>query len=204
LYTNGTPDRFIGDIDVVVDNDEKNQHPHQKLQQAKRGRVIGILLMDHGSRNQASNERLHELAALYQKEQQQQSSSNYLVNSNSNSDDDDDVTVIVQAAHMEIATPSVPQGLQQLLAQNVDLIICHPFFLSPAGRHAGRHVAEDIPRIIEQAIQDLNMDVNKIPIVTTAALGAQTHVMLNAIHSSIQQATSNKRLPSVFNIENVV
>jgi sirohydrochlorin ferrochelatase len=140
--------------------------------------VIGILLMDHGSRNVASNQRLHELAAFYQ------ASNLFAANSNDSNTNDD--VIIVQAAHMEIATPSITQGLEQLLQRNVDAIICHPFFLSPAGRH----VSEDIPRLIEQAVQELNIDVNQISVVTTQALGAQTQVMLNAIHSSITQTTT--------------
>lgn len=60
---------------------------------------VGILLMDHGSRNQASNDRLHELAQRYQK----------IVGSN----------VVVRAAHMELASPSIPEGLETLLSSNV-------------------------------------------------------------------------------------
>jgi sirohydrochlorin ferrochelatase len=170
VYTNGTPDKLIGDI---MDVDDTNVHHHNPPAQ-QTGRVIGILLMDHGSRNQASNQRLHDLAALYQE-------SSFFANT-----DSDDVTVVVQAAHMEIASPSVPQGIEMLLQRGVETIICHPFFLAPAGRH----VSEDIPRIIQQAVQDLKINVDKIPVVTTDALGAQTHVMLRAIHSSIQKSTS--------------
>ncbi len=93
MYPKGTPSNVIGDestsfVDSVVPS--TNQFPPRR---------IGILLMDHGSRNKESNERLHELARLYQKSV--------------------DAHVIVQAAHMEIATPSIPEGLASLAKAGV-------------------------------------------------------------------------------------
>lgn len=61
---------------------------------------VGILLMDHGSRNEASNQRLEHLAELYKLTMQ-------------------DDNVVVLAAHMEIAKPTIPDGLQALLDQGV-------------------------------------------------------------------------------------
>jgi sirohydrochlorin ferrochelatase len=58
---------------------------------------VGILLIDHGSKKQASNDRLDE--RIYQQN----------VDSN----------VIVKAAHMEIAEPSIPDGLASLLKEGV-------------------------------------------------------------------------------------
>jgi len=126
-------------------------------------RVVGVLLIDHGSRNKASNERLEELARLYQ---------DY-----SKSDNGD--VVLVEAAHMEIASPSIPNGLTSLLDQGVDEIVCHPYFLSAGGRH----VSEDIPEIIDSAISSLNITV---PIVTTEPVGSSTDVMLGAIQSLVK------------------
>ena len=83
-YPNGTPDKWVGDTTP--------QEPPQP-------KVTGILLMDHGSRNQASNDRLHELADIYQ-----QSVGG---------------PIVVKAAHMEIAKPSIPDGLQALLDAGV-------------------------------------------------------------------------------------
>jgi hypothetical protein len=147
-YPNGTPDR-------VVDLSAPNHHK------------IGILLMDHGSRNSHSNQRLQDLAQLYQS---RLSSS-----------------CIVRAAHMEIAEPSIPQVLRQfVLEDQVDQIICHPYFLSP-----GRHVTQDIPQIVQQAIIELSQEVNELPpIVTTDPVGAQTDVMIAAIHNLVQQSVT--------------
>lgn len=81
-YPNGTPDQVIGDVSVP-----------------KTKKVTGVLLMDHGSKNQASNDRLQELAQIYQ-----QSVGG---------------PIVVKAAHMEIASPSIPEGLQSLLDEGV-------------------------------------------------------------------------------------
>ena len=136
---------------------------------SKPKKKIGILLMDHGSRNPASNARLERLAELYQ----------LTLDGNDDSTQPKDCEMIVAAAHMEIAQPSIPEGLQTLLEAGVDEIVCHPYFLSP-----GRHVQEDIPEIVTQAIQDLSID---IPIVTTDPVGSNTDVMIGAIHSLVQQ-----------------
>ena len=139
MYPNGTPNRLVGD---------------------KKKRV-GVLLMDHGSRNQGSNDRLHELARIYQE-----------------SVDGDQF--VVAAAHMELASPSIPEGLQTLMERGVDEIICHPYFLSAQGRH----VSEDIPEIINGAIEALGIE---IPIVTTPPVGSQTDIMIGAVQSLVLQ-----------------
>ena len=69
----------------------------------KRKSRIGILLMDHGSRNPASNARLEQLATLYQMTMS----------------DNDETDFVVEAAHMEIATPSIADGLETLLQAGV-------------------------------------------------------------------------------------
>ena len=69
-------------------------------------RKVGVLLMDHGSRNSASNARLEKMAELYQ------------LTSNYDRTDDDDA-IVVEAAHMEIASPSIVEGLKNLLDQGV-------------------------------------------------------------------------------------
>jgi len=143
---------------------------------------IGVLLMDHGSRKEASNARLQTMAKLYQMT---------FNNDGIEDEHDDDVNmatpdIIVRAAHMEIATPSIAEGLKSLKDEGVDEIICHPFFLSADGRH----MKEDIPQIIEEAIEDLwgnNAGATAIPIVTTAPVGSNTQLMLGAIHSLVRE-----------------
>lgn len=75
---------------------------------------VGILLMDHGSRNAASNSRLKQLAELYQMTMEGEN-------------------IVVQAAHMEIASPSIPEGLEQLLQAGVGKsIFTKNYFRVPA------------------------------------------------------------------------
>lgn len=136
----------------------------KKEQQTK----VGIILMDHGSRNKASNQRLHDLASLYQETM-------FRSASESNA-------VIVEAAHMEIAGPSIPEVLKALVEEGVDEIICHPYFLSP-----GRHVVEDIPEIVEGAIRDMDI---QIPVITTNPVGSSTDLMINAIHALVEKSST--------------
>lgn len=130
---------------------------------------IGVLLMDHGSRNPDSNARLERLAELYQ----------LTLHQDDTQQPNNGCEMVVAAAHMEIARPSIPEGLQTLLEAGVEEIVCHPYFLSP-----GRHVQEDIPQIVAQAMEDLSID---IPIVTTDPVGSNTQVMIGAIHSLVQE-----------------
>ena len=136
---------------------------------------VGILLMDHGSRNEASNKRLQAMAQLYQLNLDTMTMD---VNDNGGSDSSSsDTVMIVRAAHMEIAKPSIPDGLKTLVEAGVDEIVCHPYFLSP-----GRHVVEDIPEIIESAVRDMQIG---IPVRTTDPVGSNTQMMLGLIHSSV-------------------
>jgi hypothetical protein len=149
LYANGVPSVIIGDPEAAT-----------AVQEVKK---VGVLLMDHGSKNPAANQRLLDLARIYQ-------------------DNNGSSRLVVRAAHMEIASPSIPEGLQSLLDAGVDEIVCHPYFLSP-----GRHVVEDIPEILKNAIETLKID---IPITTTDPVGSNTEVMIGAIHSLVQKSST--------------
>jgi sirohydrochlorin ferrochelatase len=95
---------------------------------------------------------------------------------------------------MEIATPSIPQGLEWLVSQQVDEIICHPYFLSP-----GRHVTQDIPQIVQQAIQDLQIDPMSIPVRTTEPVGSNTLLMMGAIHALVKEHSQVLRQQPTYN-----
>lgn len=152
-YAKGVPDVIVGDENTAYISDDHTAN-----------KILGVLLIDHGSRNEASNFRLHELAQLYQKSAKIPATS-----------------VIVKAAHMEIATPSIQDGIDILVQAGVDEIICHPYFLSP-----GRHVKEDIPRIVAAAIETLSVE---IPVRTTEPLGSVTDIMIGVIHSLVQETS---------------
>jgi len=53
---------------------------------------------------------------------------------------------IVCYAHMELAEPTIQQGLDTCVAAGATEVIVHPYFLSP-----GRHSVSDIPRMVAEA-----------------------------------------------------
>jgi sirohydrochlorin ferrochelatase len=53
---------------------------------------------------------------------------------------------LVEAAHMELAEPSIATAYQRCVDQGASNIVCHPYFLS-----RGRHVQEDIPALMLEA-----------------------------------------------------
>jgi sirohydrochlorin ferrochelatase len=52
----------------------------------------------------------------------------------------------VRCAFLELAEPSIPQGIAQCIAQGAIEVVVLPYFLS-----AGRHVATDIPAEVAKA-----------------------------------------------------
>jgi sirohydrochlorin ferrochelatase len=85
----------------------------------------GIILIDHGSRRAQSNARVLEIA--------------------------DGIALrcpdsVVEAAHMELAEPSLATAFERAVSRGATDIVVHPYFLSP-----GRHVIEDIPRLCREA-----------------------------------------------------
>ena len=167
------------DLEIVEDESSHTSSSINAISSNSNGKKkkVGVLLMDHGSRKEKSNARLQAMAKLYQ----------LTLESNEDENNEDTATeIIVRAAHMEIAAPSIPDKLKELKDLGVDEIICHPFFLSADGRH----VKEDIPQIIGDAIEDLwgeKSGAKKIPIVTTAPVGSNTQLMLGAIHSLVRE-----------------
>ena len=53
---------------------------------------------------------------------------------------------IVHYAHMELATPTLPEGIDACVADGATDVIVLPYMLSP-----GRHATEDIPRMAAEA-----------------------------------------------------
>tara|TARA_B100001079_G_C16364639_1_gene494546 strand:- start:178 stop:561 length:384 start_codon:yes stop_codon:yes gene_type:complete len=80
-----------------------------------------LLLVAHGSRRAQSND---EVRALTER-----------VRMSSSSEFTD-----IECAFLELSPPTIPDGLEQLIARGADHITVLPYFLA-----AGRHVAEDIP-----------------------------------------------------------
>ena len=80
-----------------------------------------LLIIAHGSRRQASNDEVRSLTSRIASESGAQFD-------------------IVQCAFLELAEPSIAEGIQQCVDKGATEIIVQPYFLS-----AGRHVSEDIP-----------------------------------------------------------
>ncbi|CAM9374286.1 unnamed protein product [Chrysoparadoxa australica] len=89
--------------------------------------AVGVIIVDHGSKRQAANDMISEVAKRYKAFSG---------------------AGVVEAAHMELAEPSIKQAFQACVDQGATTVICHPFFLSP-----GRHVTTDIPALMSEAAE---------------------------------------------------
>lgn len=84
-----------------------------------------LVLVAHGSRRASSNDEVRALAArLSDKERHNYSS--------------------VTAAFLELAEPSIPDGIRKAINNGAKEVVVLPYFLS-----AGRHVVEDIPAEVD-------------------------------------------------------
>lgn len=88
-----------------------------------------LLLVAHGSRREGSNHEIRELT-------------NRLRAGNRDFD-------AVDCAFLELAEPSIPDGIRCLIRQGAREIVVLPYFLS-----AGRHVVEDIPGDIATVVAE--------------------------------------------------
>ena len=84
-----------------------------------------LLLIAHGSNRTFSNDEIRALADRLRHKVQ-------------------DHFDYIDCVFLELAEPSIPDGIQQCAAKGIDEIILLPYFLS-----AGKHIAEDIPGIVE-------------------------------------------------------
>ena len=129
---------------------------------------IGILLIDHGSKRQASNDHIHNIAQLYENRLQRGGSTSKTT------------TTIVRAAHMEISKPNIEESLRSIIADDeVTQVVCVPYFLSP-----GRHATEDVPNLIEEAkaiLRDEGLLLDPSSILVSNALGTHMESMLGAL-----------------------
>jgi sirohydrochlorin ferrochelatase len=102
---------------------------------------IGVIVVDHGSRRQESNQMLLDVVQMFQQQ------SGY---------------AIVEPAHMELCEPSIGAAFDRCVARGAELVVIHPYFLLP-----GRHWSQDIPALAAQAASRHP----GIPFLVTAPLG---------------------------------
>jgi sirohydrochlorin ferrochelatase len=84
-----------------------------------------LIIVDHGSRREESNDLLLQLAEAYRSHSGR---------------------TIVEPAHMELAEPSVATAFARCVEQGAQQIVVFPYFLGP-----GRHWSADIPRLVAEA-----------------------------------------------------
>ncbi len=84
-----------------------------------------ILLIDHGSRRAEANLLLEEVAERIRARETGR---------------------IVRIAHMELAPPTVGDGIDACVEAGASEIVVHPYLLAP-----GRHTSEDIPQLVDVA-----------------------------------------------------
>lgn len=87
-----------------------------------------LVIVAHGSRRASSNDEVRALVDLMRPQ--------------ANGFDQ------VQCAFLELAEPSIPDGINAVIAAGAMEVVVLPYFLS-----AGRHVAEDIPGFVTQSQQ---------------------------------------------------
>jgi sirohydrochlorin ferrochelatase len=86
---------------------------------------IGVVIVDHGSKRTESNELLLEVVEMFRR------SSEF---------------TIVEAAHMELAEPSLATAFDRCVERGAKLVVIHPYFLLP-----GNHATHDIPALAAEA-----------------------------------------------------
>lgn len=88
---------------------------------------IGIVIVDHGSRREESNQMLERIAELFSERFGQKYD-------------------IVEPAHMELAEPSIATAYDRCVKRGAQRVVVCPFFLGP-----GKHWTQDIPRLASEA-----------------------------------------------------
>ena len=103
---------------------ERNADPTAERRRSTRS-PAAILLVDHGSRHADANALLEEMARRIRAREPDR---------------------IVRIAHMELASPSIAEGVDACVGAGATEIVVHPYLLAP-----GRHSSEDIPRMVREA-----------------------------------------------------
>jgi sirohydrochlorin ferrochelatase len=86
------------------------------------------LLIDHGSKREEANEMLACVRGMVQHQAGN--------------------GVLVGYAHMELAEPTIEQGMAECVQRGATEIIAFPYMLSP-----GKHATRDIPRLVADAAE---------------------------------------------------
>ncbi len=122
--------------------------------------TVGLIVVDHGSRRHESNVMLERMAEMIA------ASVEY---------------PIVEAAHMELAEPSIQTAFDRCVARGADLVVVSPYFLLP-----GKHWDKDIPALTEEAAGRHP----GVPFLVTAPIGLHP-MMADVIASRVAHCLSH-------------
>ena len=98
-----------------------------------KGNKKGVLIIGHGSRSSEANDAVIALAERLKVLPE---------------------TGLLGAAFLELAKPSIPEGINILAAKGATEIAVYPFFLA-----MGVHIKRDVPRIIEESVAMLGREI---------------------------------------------
>eukprot|EP00659_Diplonema_papillatum_P010898 gene10898-16762_t len=99
-------------------------------------RVVGLLIVDHGSKRAQSNEELVQTTQLVKSAWERRAGRG-----------DPSLAVVTKYAHMEIASPSIDDAVRELArGHSITELRVVPYFLS-----RGKHVSFDIPALVKAA-----------------------------------------------------
>lgn len=107
-----------------------------------------LLIVAHGSRRDASNDEVRQLAEVIAAKAGIR-------------------FMLIEPAFLELATPSIPDGIENCIQAGANEVVVLPYFLS-----AGRHVAQDIPAEVDIK----RKQYPQIPISIAAYLGSDEGV----------------------------
>jgi sirohydrochlorin ferrochelatase len=107
-----------------------------------------LLVIAHGSRRATSNDEVRELT----RQLAERARADY---------------PIVRCAFLELAEPSIPDGIEQCIREGANEVVVLPYFLS-----AGRHVVTDIPN----EVRGKQAEYPHIPIRIAPYLGAHASI----------------------------
>ena len=125
---------------------------------------IGVVLVDHCSRREESNQLLLRVADAYREHADWR---------------------IIEPAHMELAEPSIAAAFDRCVERGAEVVIVFPYFLSP-----GRHWNTDIPALAAAAAERHD----KVKYLVTAPLGLHElmlQVIDHRIEHCLQHATGD-------------
>lgn len=88
---------------------------------------VAIVVVDHGSRRSSANSMLDDVVTKVSAR----------------------TSFPVFPAHMELASPTISDAIEECARHGVSHVVVVPFFLAP-----GRHVTHDVPFLVQDAVQN--------------------------------------------------